>query len=78
MIRQGLSMLGMIAAFGAPLPAGWKITTVVRSEYGQSVQTEYFKGGLRGIDQRNDIQGHPASTIPRGDPSSRRIAAASN
>ncbi len=63
MFRQGFYMLGVMAAFGATLQADWKITTVVRSAHGQSVETEYFKGGLRRIDQLNDIQGRHGESI---------------
>ena len=63
MVRQGFYLLGVIAAFGATLQADWKITTVARSAGGQSVETEYFKGGLRRIDQFSDIQGRHSESI---------------
>src|SRR6266851_1833528 len=63
MLRKGFCTLGLMATIGAPLHADWKITTVVRSGHGQSVQTEYFKGGLRRVDQLNDMQGRHSESI---------------
>jgi hypothetical protein len=52
-----------MATLGAPLHADWKITTVVRFKNGQSVQTEYFKGGLKRVDEVNDIYGGHQESI---------------
>lgn len=49
MRKTFLSMLGLMAAL-TPLRADWKITTVVTYEGHRSVQTEYFKAGLRRYD----------------------------
>jgi hypothetical protein len=63
MLSKGFCTLGLMATLAPTLHADWKITTVVRSAHGQSVQTEYFKGALRRIDQFDDIQGHHSESI---------------
>src|ERR1700730_1849971 len=63
MLGKRFLTLGLMSTFGPTLHADWKITTVVRSGHGQSVQTEYFKGALRRIDQLDDIQGHHSESI---------------
>jgi hypothetical protein len=63
MLRKGLLTLGLMATLRPALHADWKITTVVRSGHDQSVQTEYFKGALRRIDQLDDIQGRHSESI---------------
>src|SRR5260370_1226328 len=63
MLSKGFCTLGLMATLAPTLHADWKITTVVRSGHGQSVQTEYFKGALRRIDQFDDIQGHHSESI---------------
>lgn len=54
-----------MATLGVPVHADWKITTVMRFQDGQSVQTEYFKGGLKRVDEVNDVNGghHEAITV---------------
>ena len=63
MLSKGFCTLGLMATLGSSLHADWKITTVVRSGHDQSVQTEYFKGALRRIDQLDDIQGRHSESI---------------
>jgi len=46
-----LCTLGLMAALGGSLRAGWKITTQTSTDSDRSVVTEYFSGGLRRTDQ---------------------------
>jgi hypothetical protein len=48
---KSLVTLGLMAASGGYLRADWKITTRTMVDGHQSIQTEYFKGGLRRTDQ---------------------------
>lgn len=62
MRRRSLYTLGLMAALGGSLRAGWKITTQTNTGSDQSVMTEYFSGGLKRTDHI-DPQGHRYITV---------------
>jgi len=62
MARKSFCMLGLIAA-AASLQGDWKISTRTTVDGRPSVQTEYFKGGLKRTDYFETGTGRPSSVI---------------